>query len=33
MKYDFSGRAATVGVRCTDGSTFLPGSLDSNDGK
>ena len=33
MKYDFSGRAATEGVRCTDGSTFLPGSLKSNDGK
>ena len=33
MRYDFSGRAATEGVRCTDGSMFLPGSLASNDGK
>ena len=33
MKYDFVGRAATVNVRCTDGTVFKPGAFDHNDGR
>lgn len=33
MKYDFSGRAASVNVRCTDGTIFHSGSLDCNNNK
>ena len=33
MKYDFSGRAATTDVRCTDGTMFRRGAFKHNDGK
>lgn len=33
MKYDFSGRAASTNVRCTDGTMFHSGAFKKNDGK
>lgn len=33
MKYDFSGRVATINQRCTDGTVFRPGAFDRNNGK
>lgn len=33
MKYDFSGRAASTNVRCTDGTMFHSGAFKSNNGK
>lgn len=33
LKYDFSGYATKVGLKCTDGRTILPNAFQENDGK